>query len=198
MEVSLASAGATAEKPATEPSKENRENTPQEAAQTAAPEKPPVEPAEKAAPAKPSSDSDAIKTEFEDALDAARELVMPATTPASEAPPAPEPDMNYAHAVPQPPKANAAPSPASAPRPAEPEKATVEPVKPDAPQQQNMTAEDLIADFDRVLEAEMSKSEADQLPPTAAKKPQTEETPEAGASLEDEMKKLLGDLSAKQ
>ena len=70
----------------------------------------------------------------------------------------------------------------------------LEPTRPAAAAQQNVSAEDLIADFDCVLEAEMGKAD-DPPTPSPAKQAETKESIE---SLEDEMKKLLGDLTAKQ
>ena len=165
------------------------------AAQSAPPAVSEPDSAEKQVETSSTSDSEVIKAEFEAALDAARELVLPATTPASEAPPAPEPDVNYAHAVSQQPKPE---TPSVAATPPAAAKSPAEPTRQAAASQQNVTAEDLIADFDRVLEAEMNKSEGDQLPQTVAKQPETEDGAENGASLEDEMKKLLGELTAKQ
>ena len=67
-----------------------------------------------------------------------------------------------------------------------------------------VTADDLIADFDKVLEAEISKTEQEKI---ETKMPELDEIapvsePETpantpSASLEDEMKKLLGDLTVK-
>jgi flagellar biogenesis protein FliO len=135
--------------------------------------------------------SESLQTEFEDALEAARDLVMPETKPATETPPSPELEMNYAHAVPAPPDPVPAPpmpeQKAEAPTTAEP----------------GVSADDLIADFDRVLEAEMSKAETKttakihQISPPPADDKEPAEKHDI-ASLEDEMKKLLGDLSVKQ
>ncbi len=151
------------------------------------------------------------KTEFEDAMDAVRELVMPATTPTAESPPAPEPDLNTA---------------VRSETPAEPVQTVAQlqrgeapvvdtPQKPDQPAQDtsSITAEDLIADFDRVLQAEMDKVEAK--PSSQGDETKTQSTNEKPApeksdsenpkadgddipSLEDEMKKLLGDFSTKK
>lgn len=137
-----------------------------------------------------------IKNEFEDALDAARDLVMPenAGEPAQET--ASNTQANYAHAVPAPESIDpvpAPPPPAAAPTTVAP--AQTGPIA--------AAADDLIADFDRVLEAEMGRTDAKKVVEfeQAQKQPtKPEESAEKHdvASLEDEMKKLLGDLSVKQ
>ena len=73
-------------------------------------------------------------------------------------------------------------------------------------QPSSMSAEELIADFDELLEAEISKAQqvkGSSEPENAAPKPPEHEHQPAPpgsptASLEDEMKKLLGDLNVKQ
>lgn len=67
---------------------------------------------------------------------------------------------------------------------------------------QKVNPEELIADFDKVLEAEISRSEK-VAPEIAESEPATEadnsaDGPSQSASLEDEMKKMLGDLSPKK
>ncbi|MEX3009444.1 flagellar biosynthetic protein FliO [Hoeflea sp. TYP-13] len=134
-------------------------------------------------------EENAITAELEDVLDAARELVMPdtRTEPAS------------ADEIIAAPQVDVAP-----PAVEIPEVETAQPVEgEEAPQPSAITADELIADFDELLEAEISKAEQQK----AANDPGTETSPEAtdkpepetpSASLEDEMKKLLGDLSVKQ
>ncbi|MCY6380338.1 flagellar biosynthetic protein FliO [Hoeflea prorocentri] len=151
---------------------------------------------------------DAIAAELEDALEAARDLVMP--DPEPETPPAP-PAQAEAPAImtPQtPPKAIQPVADAAQARPApQPESVPEAPVVSDAVNlSPAITADDLIADFDKVLEAEISKTEqdpikatttdVDEIAPVSEQKPeQTASAP--SASLEDEMKKLLGDLTVK-
>lgn len=143
-------------------------------------------------------EDDTITAELEDVLDAARDLVLPEreTTPPVH-PEAAEAEAKTESTAPGPqsPVAAAAagiPVVDTAPKPAE---------GIEAPP--TVTADELIADFDRVLEAEMSKAEKQKLAvetpePVEAPEPEKEETVKPpAASLEDEMKKLLGDLTVK-
>ncbi|WP_419912806.1 flagellar biosynthetic protein FliO [Hoeflea sp.] len=150
---------------------------------------------------KPAGNGDAtITAELEDVLDAARDLVLPEkeTPPPVEAEvKAEQTDADIKPAGPQPAASAAAtvgiPVAEKAPNPEDIADAT-------AP---TVTADELIADFDRVLEAEMTKAEqqkiaTDEPVSVEAPEPEKDETvrPPA-ASLEDEMKKLLGDLTVK-
>ena len=136
-------------------------------------------------------DEEAIAAELEDALEAARELVMPDPGPV----PAPPPE--------EPPLVDVAAMPAKA-SPSIPENPSG-PVSNDVPgPSPAITADDLIADFDKVLEAEISKSERDMIETKAPEVDEIAPVPEPepaantpSASLEDEMKKLLGDLTVK-
>ena len=140
-------------------------------------------------------DEEAIAAELEDALEAARELVMPDPGPVP-APPPEEPPLVDVAAMP----AKASPSiPDAAPE------NPSQPVSNDVPgPSPAITADDLIADFDKVLEAEISKSERDMIETKAPEVDEIAPVPEPepaantpSASLEDEMKKLLGDLTVK-
>ncbi len=145
--------------------------------------------------------SAAMKSEFEDALEAARDLVMPDTGDgADDKSAAPEQSASPARTVPAPEPIDPVPAPPPPPEPAvastEPEQAKTGPIA--------AAADELIADFDRVLEAEMSNTDEKKVvefeppqtqPPAKAKQPTESHDV---ASLEDEMKKLLGDLSVKQ
>ncbi|MDA4848247.1 flagellar biosynthetic protein FliO [Hoeflea poritis] len=143
-------------------------------------------------------EDETIAAELEDVLDAARDLVLPEkemTPPVlSEAveaeakieSKAPEPQSPLATATAGIPVVDTAPTP--------PESIDTSPT---------VTADELIADFDRVLEAEMSKAEKQKLAvetpePVEPPQPEKEEPVKPpAASLEDEMKKLLGDLTVK-
>lgn len=142
------------------------------------------------------SQGQTIKNEFEDALEAARDLVMPEDSGETASRTVPDTQANYAHAVPAPPE-SIDPVPAPPPPAAE----TVAAPAPSGPIA--AAADELIADFDRVLEAEMGRPdtkkvvEFEQAQPKPANPDKTAEKHDV-ASLEDEMKKLLGDLSVKQ
>ncbi|WP_136656897.1 flagellar biosynthetic protein FliO [Nitratireductor sp. XY-223] len=152
-------------------------------------------------------DDPAITAELEDVLEAARDLVLPEkdlVLPEEDAAPTVQPEAD-------------APSKEAESKPSQPPEATVvaatagiplvetaakpaDNIEAPAP---TVTADELIADFDRVLEAEMSKAEQQKL---SAEKEEPEVQPESekddtvkppAASLEDEMKKLLGDLTVK-
>lgn len=133
-----------------------------------------------------------ITAELEDVEDAARELVMPEETKT-------EPDA--AEEIIAAPPADLEPSISDVPVVGAADiRETGNAVQPDP-----MTAEELIADFDELLEAEISKAEQQK----SESGPEYPTSPAAefdakrsagvpSASLEDEMKKLLGDLNVKQ
>ncbi|MCP4316213.1 MAG: hypothetical protein GY789_09395 [Hyphomicrobiales bacterium] len=133
-----------------------------------------------------------ITAELEDVLGAARELVMPEET---------KTEPKAAEEIIAAPRVDVEPS--TSDMPAIDAADTRETVDTDQPHA--MTAEELIADFDELLEAEISKAEKQKagsepehpIPPTADSdvKPPARAS---SASLEDEMKKLLGDLNVKQ
>lgn len=138
------------------------------------------------------------KAEFEDVMDAVRELAIPVTTPSAESPPAPEPDLNAALATPG--GSNKASRHSSRKSSASTHRQNATRAEDPAPVESPVSPDDLVADIDRALEAEMSKIES---PPSQQSVQRKKENPprqyqDAEAdlipSLEDEMKKLLDDF----